>query len=157
MHNTQTTAYIIPKGGMAVIWDWLLLFITAYLLAILSIHLIYKFIGVQPDRKHIVVITFNDQANIEWVLRSLFIFSWLKGKPLTVTIVDQASVDDTRHIIRHFAYKRSIEWVPLSNQEEVDGWLQQNSNDRAKGSLEVFDLRDNRSFHQWSYSSSGEN
>lgn len=44
---------------------------------------------------HYILRTYNHQLQIEWYLRSLHFFSRLKGRPITVTVIDEGSTDDT--------------------------------------------------------------
>lgn len=135
------------------IWDWLLASVSVYLLAPLSIHLVYGPMKKHCVKQELVIVTSNNQMMIEWVVRSRYFLAWLKGESCMITVVDQGSTDDTEKIIRQLqlSYDRTIKWVPLANEREVDEWLEGNSMDKDIERLEMLDLRE----HQlvgWSYS-----
>ncbi|WP_019535681.1 hypothetical protein [Paenibacillus ginsengihumi] len=54
-------------------------------------------------RPHYILITRNNQLQIEWYIRSLFFFSRVKGRNMIVTIVDEGSTDDTLDIVMRLA------------------------------------------------------
>jgi hypothetical protein len=150
MHNRLFAAYIIPKGGIAVIWDWLLASVSVYLLAPLSIHLLCGWKKAQGEKQVLVIVTSNNQMMIEWVVRSRYFLAWLKGESSKITIVDQGSNDDTEKIIRQLSYYRTIDWVPLADEREVDVWLEEKMAGKSVSQMEIMDLRDPEPMG-WSY------
>jgi len=91
-------------------WVVLLSIVGCYALCVAMIHLIYgsaKLQSVPPTQ--IVLITNNNQTHIEWVVRSLFFSSWLKGKQIAATIVDKNSTDDTLKIIERLSHTHPLE------------------------------------------------
>jgi hypothetical protein len=53
--------------------------------------------------RHYVLITRNNEKQVEWYIRSLFMYSLLKGKEIKITIIDESSKDDTLAIVSRFA------------------------------------------------------
>ena len=68
--------------------------------------------------KHYVLISKQNQFQIEWVLRALFLFSWLKGSNFKITVIDEGSTDDTLTIIDKLTkdYHVDLEWLPKPSQ-----------------------------------------
>lgn len=54
-------------------------------------------------RYHLVLVTRNNQAEIEWYLYAYLFVSWLRGRETTVTVFDDGSTDDTWTILRRIA------------------------------------------------------
>ena len=57
---------------------------------------------------HYVLMTRNNQMHMEWYLRSLYFFSWMKGRNISVTIVDEGSTDDTLDIARRVGREKEV-------------------------------------------------
>ncbi len=55
---------------------------------------------------HYTLITNNNQLQIEWYVRSILLFSWMKGRTVQLTIQDQSSTDQTLDIIRKLTRHR---------------------------------------------------
>ncbi|MFD2615547.1 hypothetical protein [Paenibacillus gansuensis] len=53
--------------------------------------------------RHYIIVTHNNQQLIEWYMGSLFLFSFLKGEEIKVTIADEGSTDDTIPIAERLA------------------------------------------------------
>lgn len=104
-------------------WIVLLSFVGSYALCVLLLHWLYglgKLQSVPPTR--ILLITSNNQQQIEWVLRSLFFRSQLRGKNIRTTIVDKSSTDDTMKIIERLSREHPLEihrFSPATPLEEV--------------------------------------
>jgi hypothetical protein len=97
------------RGG-SVMWIVLLSIVGSYGLCVALLHLIYgttRLQSVPPTQ--IVLITSNNQKHIEWVVRSLFFSSWLKGRQIAATIVDKNSTDDTLKIIERLSHTHPME------------------------------------------------
>ncbi len=75
-------------------------FIGCYAAGMAAVHL-YRLLY-RDARKAVryVLITCNNQLQVEWYIRSLLVFHWLEGRPVRWTILDQGSQDDTLPIIR---------------------------------------------------------
>jgi hypothetical protein len=111
-------------GGSAM-WIVLLSIIGSYGLCVAMLHLLLgtaRLQSVPPTR--VVLITSNNQKHIEWVVRSLFFWSWLKGRHIAATIVDKNSTDDTLKIVERLAHTHPLEiqqCPPATPVEEVIG------------------------------------
>ncbi|WP_426450498.1 hypothetical protein ACP26L_00465 [Paenibacillus sp. S-38] len=72
---------------------------------------------------HYVLYTQNAQMQLEWYLRSLFFFSWMKGRNIEVTLVDEGSADETLEIAVRMAREHSLSIV---SQEywNLDTWIE---------------------------------
>src|SRR5690606_35280098 len=55
----------------------------------------------QAPRRYILI-SHENQQQIEWILRSLLFYSWLKGKEVMITVWDEGSSDDTLKIVERF-------------------------------------------------------
>ncbi|MDU0205683.1 hypothetical protein ACYEXS_16035 [Paenibacillus sp. MAH-36] len=86
-------------------WIGLLWILGCYGISIAVLHLLF---GARKGRKKkpakVLLITKNNQNQIEWYIRSLFFFSGLKGYEVTATIYDEGSSDDTRQIIERLSH-----------------------------------------------------
>lgn len=103
----------------------LLLVIGCYLLAALTVHLVYRIQqGRLESSKHYVWIADSRQKNMEWYMRSLFSFSRRMGKDVRLTIVDSGVSEETLAIVERLAkennkvrvYPRLVE--PLAQKED---------------------------------------
>ncbi len=84
----------------------LLLAVSAYVLGAAAVHAALRLTErsrMSASGTHLVLHTHNDSHHLEWALRSLTLYSWLRGQPLTITIRDTDSTDDTRQMLRLFA------------------------------------------------------
>lgn len=55
--------------------------------------------GVYRRASHLVVITADSQATIEWWVRSFMFWNWIRGKVCHCTCIDLGSTDDTLPIL----------------------------------------------------------
>lgn len=87
----------------------LLLIAIVYAAGAFAVHAAYRRCGGHvPGAKHYVLHTMNDQRHVEWAVRSLTLFCWLSGKPVTITIVDEGSTDDTLEIVRRLSRRHGF-------------------------------------------------
>ncbi len=63
----------------------------------------------KPDVPHYVLITHNNQMQVEWYLRSLLIYSKMRGQSLKITIIDEGSQDDTLAIVWRMSLNRYVD------------------------------------------------
>jgi len=87
-----------------------------YGLAVLLMHGCYaRFRGKGRKPVHYVLVTNNNETQLEWYVRSLLFFSWLKGKPIFLVIADEGSTDGTlaiaRILKRHEPAIDIVEWA----------------------------------------------
>lgn len=90
------------------------------------LHLMY---AAQKRRNHprtavttYALITHNNEAQIEWYLRSLLFFSWLRGRRITVVLFDEASTDATIAIASKLASGNPHASIRIMN-EGLEGYL----------------------------------
>lgn len=79
----------------------LVVIVGIYMLAAVSVHVAYRITRRTQGGEHsahYVLHTCNDSRHLEWAIRSLTIYSWLCSRPVTITIQDEDSTDDTCRI-----------------------------------------------------------
>jgi hypothetical protein len=83
--------------------------------AVILLHMYYRW-SRRTSRKssHVVLITRNNQTQIEWYIRSLYFFSRFKGRDIATTIMDEGSTDETVAILERLSHVHPmrIEMVP---------------------------------------------
>ncbi|AEI38746.1 hypothetical protein [Paenibacillus mucilaginosus] len=72
---------------------------------------------------HYVLYAQNAQMQLEWYLRSLYFFSWIKGRPIEVTLVDEGSTDETLQIAARIAQEQALNVVE-SPYWNMDTWIE---------------------------------
>lgn len=90
------------------LWGMLWIF-GIYGAAIVILHMLHAFHrtrNVQPKLTYFALITHNNESQIEWYLRSLVFFSWLRGRPISIMVFDERSTDETVGIVERFAAER---------------------------------------------------
>lgn len=84
--------------------------IGTYFVGAMIVHLAYNRVNPHGSGlKHYVLYTMNNQLHIEWIVRSLILFSWLHGKPIAITIIDEGSTDDTLAIVRSLSRRHRLD------------------------------------------------
>ena len=87
-----------------------------YGLAVLLMHGCYARFGAKGRKPvHYVLVTNNNETQLEWYVRSLLFFSWLKGRPVFLVIADEGSTDGTLAIAHILKRQQSamdiVEWA----------------------------------------------
>jgi hypothetical protein len=72
---------------------------------------------------HYVLMTRNNQLHMEWYLRSLYFFSSLKGREISVTIVDEGSSDDTLEIAERIGHEKDVPIRFESGEEAMETFV----------------------------------
>lgn len=89
------------------IWG-LMWIIGIYGAAVAILHILYATQrSHDPKTTYFALVTHNNGTQIEWYLRSLIYFSWLRGRHIAITVFDEGSTDDTVPVVRHFAAGRT--------------------------------------------------
>lgn len=104
----------------------LLWIIGIYGLCALLVHVVHSGFHRHPKEvlvKHYVLITHNNQLHIEWYMRSLILFSWLKGKEIKVTVMDEGSSDDTVAIVEKMARKRNAALTLYTTPQNLEQYV----------------------------------
>lgn len=72
------------------------------------LHVVYRLQrGRETERSvHVVLVTKDNGLYIEWYLRSLVFFSRVRGRSVSITVIDEGSADETVPIIEQFARGR---------------------------------------------------
>ncbi len=97
--------------------------ISIYGISILAVHLIHGHlhrIPHKPQHEHYVLISNHNQMQIEWVIRCLWLFSWLKGIHVQITLLDQNSTDDTLPIAYKFAERLDLDIRTMQSKQELN-------------------------------------
>lgn len=89
----------------------ILLIIGSYSLAAIGVHWAYYFNrSLRSGRKNVVLIVRNNEKNIEWAVRSLLFYSWMRGRDICIYFLDEGSTDDSMKIAERFI-KHSVNGV----------------------------------------------
>ncbi|MBP1992634.1 hypothetical protein [Paenibacillus eucommiae] len=94
-------------------WIGLLWIFGCYGISIALLHIWFGFKNnKQRSAAQVLLITRNNQSQIEWYIRSMFFFSRIRGRELQVTILDEGSTDETMRIIERLShtYCMDIKW-----------------------------------------------
>jgi hypothetical protein len=84
-------------------------------LCIIMVHGLYWLQRKTLDKTvHVVLVTYNNQTQIEWYLRSFLWVSWVRGRSIYVTVFDAGSTDETVAIVQKLAAARDNVRVELS-------------------------------------------
>ncbi|OCT13144.1 hypothetical protein A8709_20580 [Paenibacillus pectinilyticus] len=111
-------------------WIGLLCILGCYGVSIIMLHLLFgSRKGNAKKPASILLVTKNNQNQIEWIIRSLFFFSRVKGSHVTATVIDEGSSDDTRAIIERLSQTYSLELRVQSDYDAVDRFLSQHDED----------------------------
>lgn len=97
-------------------------------IAVLHVMLVARKGGSKKQAK-VLLVTKNNQNQIEWYIRSLFFFSRMKGSEVRVTIFDEGSSDDTIQIIERLSHTHLIELHRQTDADSVDQYLRLHENE----------------------------
>lgn len=120
--------------------------VAIYGLAVAIVHGLYamrKMKGnlVQERCIHYILITYNHEGHVEWYVRALQLYGYLRGKPIYITVVDHASSDDTVRIIHRLEGLSGIDLSVVSGSldsgDEIDSCLSMGNH----GNTIMIDLR----------------
>lgn len=109
-------------------WIGLLCIFGCYGVSIIVLHLLLRK-GTAKKPATVLLVTKNNQNQIEWVIRSLFFFSRVRGNQVKATIIDEGSSDDTREIIERLSHTYALELRLQSDYDAVDRFLSQHDED----------------------------
>lgn len=112
-------------------WMGLLWIVGTYGFCLAVIHAVYavhKKKGIVPETTYIALITHNNELQIEWYLRSLIFFSWLRGRHIAIAILDEGSTDDTLGIIKRLT-QDSGRVQAIICEESLDDFLEAHQGD----------------------------
>ncbi|MEK8131729.1 hypothetical protein WMW72_27860 [Paenibacillus filicis] len=83
----------------------------------------------QPRITHYILQTRNNGHQVEWYLRSLHFFSWMKGRTIAVTIADEGSTDDTVAIAKRLSQEHHLT-IYTHAVEDSEFWARQHENEQ---------------------------
>ncbi|MFS1514854.1 hypothetical protein VQL36_20980 [Chengkuizengella sp. SCS-71B] len=69
---------------------------------------------------HYVIISYQNEKLIEWVLRSIFFFFWFHGKEVKITVVDKGSTDDTLAITNRMILHKDLQIKSVPMNEKLN-------------------------------------
>ncbi|OPA75669.1 hypothetical protein BVG16_20265 [Paenibacillus selenitireducens] len=100
----------------------LLWIVLSYALAVAAVHLAFRWrkkhtSGTTNREVEYVLVTKQNQSQIEWVVRALMMYAWLQGKTLRLTIIDEDSTDLTIPIAQRLTMDQYID-VKIVNHTE---------------------------------------
>ena len=106
----------------------LLWIIGVYALGAVAVHAAYRRFAQSDgaDVKHYVLYTLNDSRHIEWAVRSISWFYWLRGRQVLITVIDEGSTDETLLIVN------SLERTHLIHVQEQNTTLLPNQAPSSK-------------------------
>ncbi|UUZ82624.1 hypothetical protein LJK88_00580 [Paenibacillus sp. P26] len=79
---------------------------------------------------HYLLITWNHQNQVEWFIRSLHFFSWLKGRAIAVTVADEGSSDDTLAIVRRLSQEHHLN-ICMSETMDLEEWVREHEDEQV--------------------------
>lgn len=103
------------KGG-STMFPWLSMLVITVLLG--SVWRLFLRSWKKVTKKHLVVISADSQATIEWWVRSYMFWNWIHGTPCRCTCIDLGSRDDTVTILERL--QRRFEWIEVKRWESMD-------------------------------------
>ncbi|GAA4873922.1 hypothetical protein GCM10023310_61970 [Paenibacillus vulneris] len=77
------------------------------------------------NETHFLLVTHNNENQVEWYIRSLLFFSRFKGRDVHLTIADEGSTDETLAIAEQFRKEHNLEILTLEGLESWDEWIRQ--------------------------------
>ncbi|NBI27723.1 hypothetical protein [Chengkuizengella marina] len=75
---------------------------------------------IELQKVHYVIISYQNEKLIEWVLRSIFFFFWFHGKEVKITVVDKGSTDDTLAITNRMILHKDLQIKSVSINERIN-------------------------------------
>ncbi|MED4600708.1 glycosyltransferase family A protein [Paenibacillus validus] len=100
---------------------WIMGFYAAGIAIIHTLHWRWKRHG-SHRITHYVLRTRNNGRDIEWYLRSLHLFSWIKGKSIEVTLADEGSTDETIAIAERLSKEHHLN-IHTRVEDNWDEWM----------------------------------
>ncbi|OXM86370.1 glycosyltransferase family 2 protein [Paenibacillus rigui] len=103
-----------------------------YAASIALVHWCYRRQRKQTRRAtQILLITYNNETQVEWYIRSLHFFSRLKGREIHVTLADEGSSDDTVAIAERFRQELHLEICPLDTADALCTWIEEHEDEQV--------------------------
>jgi predicted ATPase len=111
------------------VWGFLVI-AGSYGLAVMLIHALFRRQQAKAKNRlmRCVLITKNNEGQIEWYLRSFLFFSRMGGRQMVIYVFDNESTDETRGILEAFARSRENILIKRS-LGELDAFLEEYENE----------------------------
>ncbi|NEW08860.1 hypothetical protein GK047_22955 [Paenibacillus sp. SYP-B3998] len=105
-------------------WIGLLWIVGCYGISIAVLHILFGARrGGSKKHSRVLLVTKNNQNQIEWYIRSLYFFSRVKSTGVTAIIFDQSSSDDTMNIIERLSRTHRLEVYSQTDDQSIDRYL----------------------------------
>ena len=78
---------------------------------------------------HYLLRTKNNGNQVEWFLRSLHFFSWMKGRTIAVTLADEGSTDETLEIAERLSLEHHLN-IYTSGNEDWAEWMRKHEHEQ---------------------------
>lgn len=100
--------------------EGLIVIISVYGISAALVHMTYRHLyRASHKHEHYILVSNDNQMHIEWVIRCLWLFSWLKGKDICITLLDQHSTDDTLKIAEKLAQHGHLDIRTIHSKQEL--------------------------------------
>lgn len=132
MEPTHMGRHILVLREGAAMMLGLVWIMGTYAVGILLIHWLHwrwKRRGLER-KMHYVLVTRNNQMQVEWYIRSLGFFSWLKGRSIAVTLVDEGSTDETLAIAGRLSEEHQLH-IYSEEAWDWDDWIQKHEDEQV--------------------------
>lgn len=64
-----------------------------------------------------LLFTSNEEPRIEWIIRALWLYAFLRGRIIQIIVVDDASTDHTRAILERLSGRTGIDLVIVPGEQ----------------------------------------
>lgn len=91
---------------------------------------------IKPIR-HFVLVSHNHQLQMEWYIRLLLLFGWVKGHHMKITVVDEGSTDDTISIVHKIKRYLGADLTILHGRHHIELIERQRERETAPHRTEV--------------------
>lgn len=103
----------------------LLTIVFCFISAVFFVQTVYKLNPYHTKRTvHYILMTRNNESQIEWYIRYFTIISWISGRPVGLTVLDEGSTDNTISILERLGGPY-LEIIPQSQSISVDTLMKQ--------------------------------
>lgn len=103
-----------------------------YTAGVVILHLLHsQWMKRGADRTvHYVLRTLNNQLQLEWYIRSLYFFSWMKGRTIRITLADEGSTDDTIAIAERLSLEHHLN-ICAESSLDWDDWVRRHEDEQV--------------------------
>jgi hypothetical protein len=113
-------------------WIGLLAILGCYGVSIALIHLCFGNKAKAAGKAiQVLLITKDNQLQIEWYIRSVSLFFWIRGRQLQITILDEGSTDETLKIADRLSDIHFLGINKHTSEKLMDDFLQNHEDDQV--------------------------